>query len=285
MIMVKYQEFGRRLMRADLSLPDGYRVREIQGYLYLFDPRGVPLVGPTDAGSIEAYAWRDAWRQIDRELNEELAELRAGARPLHRLPRLRQYMRMMDAVTKAQTSPDDVREDVAARPVRARLFLGPMGWKAVAASAAAIAIVFLVASLKIGGPPAVPSHVATMARPAAVLLAKRPAMAAPVEPGASAPVQAVSPVQRETARVAHAGPRRLSAVAYVVSFGEFTRDASADSMMHFIRSKGYIVNVSPVGDESRVVTPPFRSRAQAAHLVDALQEIGLPAQLAPAHIL
>jgi len=85
-------------MRTELSLPDGYSVREVEGRLYLFDPQGIPLAGPKDPSLIEAYAWRHVWRRIERELNGELADLRAGVRPLHRLRRLRQYARMLDAV-------------------------------------------------------------------------------------------------------------------------------------------------------------------------------------------
>src|SRR5258708_5295110 len=95
----------------ELSLPDGYRVREVEGRLYLFDPQGIPLHGPKDSSLIEAYAWRHAWRHIERELNEELADLHAGVRPLHSLRRLRQYMRMLDVVAQRP-------REVEARPVR-----------------------------------------------------------------------------------------------------------------------------------------------------------------------
>src|SRR5690348_2805244 len=83
-----------------MALPDGYGVRELRGSLYLFNPEGIALVGPADASTIEAYAWRDAWRQLDRELNEELLDLSTDIRPLHSLRRVRQYMRMQDAVAQ-----------------------------------------------------------------------------------------------------------------------------------------------------------------------------------------
>jgi len=272
-------------MRVDLSLPDGYRVREIQGYLYLFDPQGIPLVGPTDAASVEAYAWRDVWRQIERELNEELADLRAGIRPLHGLRRLRQYMRMADAASQAS------RDATEARPARraAVLWGGVARGGAFAAAAAAIVGVFLIASLNIARVPQNPGPLATTSPLATALLAKRPASEASAEPKASGNVRIISttgPV--ETALAAARAVRakhRLATLGYVVSFGEFTRDASADSMMHFIRSKGYIVDISPVGGDSRVASRAFRTRAQAARLVNALQEIGLPAQLATTHVL
>lgn len=269
-------------MRVDLSLPDGYRAREIQGYLYLFDPQGIPLVGPTDAASVEAYAWRDVWRQIDRELNEELADLRAGIRPLHGLRRLRQYLRMMDAASQA---PRDVTAERSARRA-AVLWGGAVRWGTFAAAAAAIAGVFLIASLNIARVPENQGPLATTA----ALLAKRPASAVPAEPRASGDVRIISttgPVETALARVGavRAKKHRPAILGYVVSFGEFARDASADSMMHFIRSKGYIVDISPVGEDSRVVSRPYRTRAEAARLVNSLQEIGLPAQLATTHVL
>ena len=112
----------------------------------------------------------------------------------------------------------------------------------------------------------------------------------PAEPRPSAHVRFISTTGPAETALASEGAvrakrRRPATVGYVVTFGEFARDASADSMMHFIRSKGYIVDVSPVGEDSRVVSRPYRSRAEAARLVNALQEIGLPAQLATAHIL
>jgi len=273
-------------MRVDLSLPDGYRAREIQGYLYLFDPQGIPLVGPTDAAAVEAYAWRDVWRQLDRELNEELADLRAGIRPLHGLRRLRQYMRMVDAASQA---PRGAKEERPARRA-AVLWGGAARWGAFAAAAAAIAGVFLMASLNLVRVPEHPGSLATTSPLTAVLLAKRPASAVSAEPRASGNVRIISttgPVETALAPVgaARRAAHRLAILGYVVSFGEFARDASADSMMHFIRSKGYIVDISPVGEDSWVVSRPYRTRAQAARLVNALQEIGLPAQLATAHVL
>lgn len=255
------------------SLPDGYRVRDVEGRLYLFDPQGIPLHGPTDPSLIEAYAWRHAWRHIERELNEELAGLHTGIRPLHTLRRLRQYMRMLDAA--AQT-PHEVEQ----RPVRR----GMVAWGALA-SAAAIAAVFLMAPLRTGRVPEKTPNPPASSQRATTTFAKHPAPPVPAEPGSSGNVQ-VPPATRalELPRGAPSAtgtePPRATLARYAVSFGEFVNRATADSMMHLIRSRGYIVYVARIGEDFRVVTRPYHTRAQAERLANALQEIGWPVELA-----
>ena len=244
---------------TELSLPDGYRVKVVEGRLYLFDPQGIPLHGPKDSSLIEAYAWRHAWRNIDRELNEELVDLHAGVRPLRSLRRLRQYMRMLDAVTQ---TPREVEE----RPVRR----GVVVWGAFAASAAAVAAVLLIAPLRTVRVPENAPHPAASSQPATTISAEHPAPGLPDEPNASGNVRA-APATR--------------AAEYAVSFGAFVNRATADTMMHLIRSKGYIVYVAEMGEDFLVVTRPYRTRAQAERLANALQEIGLPAQLATTRVI
>lgn len=266
-------------LMMNLSLPHGYRVRAVEGRLYLFDPQGIPLHGPTDPSLIEAYAWRHAWRRIEREINKELLELHAGVRPLHSLHRLRQYMRMLDAVAHM---PREVEE----RSVRRRV----VAWGAIAASAAAIAAVLLMTPLRTGRVPHSTPHPAASSRPAAPLLAKPPAPALPAEPRASGNGRVAPPARsvessREEVLATRSGAHRPALAKHAVSFGEFVNRPTADRMMHFIRSKGYIVYVARIRDGYRVVTRPYRTRAQAERLVKALQEIGLPAQLATAHVI
>lgn len=67
--------------------------------------------------------------------------------------------------------------------------------------------------------------------------------------------------------------------AYVIRVGEFANPAMADRLMHFIRSKGYIVNVARRGAVLQVVTPPYRTRRQAEYVVHGLEGLGLPANL------
>jgi cell division septation protein DedD len=271
---MNYQHESVALL-MELSLPDGYRVREVEGRLYLFDPQGIPLHGPKDPSLIEAYAWRHAWRNIDRELNKEVADLHAGVRPLHSLRRLRQYMRMLDAAAQ-------IPREVEERPARRRI----VAWGAFAASAAAIAAVLLIAPLRTVRVPESTLHPAASRQPATAIIAKHLAPALPAEPRVSGNVRVALTTRavemsRGAVRATRTGPRRPTLAKYAVSFGEFFDSANADTMMHFIRSKGYIVYVARIGEDFWVVkTRPYRTRAQAERLANALQEIGLPAQLA-----
>lgn len=265
-------------MRLDMSLPDGYRVREVEGRLHLFDPQGILLPGPKDPSLIEAYAWRHAWRHIARELNEELADVHAGDRSLHSCRRLRQYMRMLDAVRQPSS---EVEERPARRPI--------VAWGVLAASAAVIAAVFLTAPLRTTRAPESPPPAASD-QPGITAVAKREAPASPAGPRASAP-ERVAPTTRAAGQSGGStravSPRTRGAALgeYAVSFGTFVDRATADTMMHFIRSKGYIVYVARIGEEFSVVTRPYRTRAQAERLASALREIRLPAQLAPSRAI
>jgi cell division septation protein DedD len=257
-------------VRVHLSLPDGYRVREVEGRLYLFDPLGILLNGPKDPSLIEAYAWRHAWRQVAHELNEELADVHAGVRSLESSRRLRQYMRMLDAARQ-------LPREVEARQVRRRV----IAWGTFAAAAAAIAIFLMIPT----PPPQSTSYKETSSQPARTMAEKRTAPASPAEPRVSRG-QRVEPaarpleMSRHPGRPSRPGPQGPAIGETAVSFGRFVNRTAAEAMMHVIRSKGYIVYVAHSGGDFWVVTRPYRTRAQAERLVGALQEIRLPAQLA-----
>ena len=261
-------------VRVHLSLPDGYRVREVEGRLHLFDPLGILLNGPKDPSLIEAYAWRHAWRQVAQELNEELADVHAGVRSLEGSRRLRQYMRMLDAARQLP------REE--ARQVRRRV----IAWSAFAASAAAIAIFLMIPT----PPPQSTSYPETPSRFTRTMAEKKPAPASPAEPRVSRSQQRVEPaarpveMSRRPGRPARPEPQSPAIGETAVSFGKFVNRTAAETMMHLIRSKGYIVYVARRGEDFWVVTRPYRTREQAERLVGALQEIQLPAQLATPEI-
>ncbi len=63
-----------------------------------------------------------------------------------------------------------------------------------------------------------------------------------------------------------------------MSFGEFASHKGAESRMHLIRGKGYLVYLTRDGNLFHVMTRPHRTREQAQRLASALQEIGLPAR-------
>jgi hypothetical protein len=251
-------------------------VTEVKGRPYLFDPRGILLPGPKDPALIEAYAWRHAWRQVDRELNEELVEVHAGTRSLHGSRRVRQYMRMLDAIGQAGREAEREAEE---RPARRRL----VGWGVFATAAAAAAAVLLFTSLRTTLVPEGP-HPDAFIQMARTIAFKHATPASPAGPRTSGREIGVPTVRaggepRGAVRAQRLGPSLPALGQYAITFGTFVNRTAADTMMHFVRSKGYIVYVARIGEEFRVVTRPYRTRAQAERLVGALQEIRLPAEL------
>lgn len=261
--------------RQHLSLPDGYWAREVDGAWYLFDQRNVMLAGPADASRIEQYAWRDVWCRIDEDIDDEIAAFQAGVRSLHELPRTRQYFRMWDDVANLRSEPKTglIRIEPGFRRV--------IGAVAVAAAAAFI-IVATGAARGPGGLTLWPrpdrnagQASATFPKPLVAALANvgnvELVPRAQAEPAPPTPPRATPPAQRTA--------RRRPVVKYAATVGSFASAASAQRMMHLVRRKGYIVDVVPRGQLSEVVTPPYRTRRQAAFVVRGLEEIGLPAEL------
>jgi cell division septation protein DedD len=276
-------------LRKHSPLPEGYRVEQATSFR-LFNAKGklveeVPG-SPDAAAHVEARAWKDAWQQLDTDLREDLRALREGIRPLEDLRRLRQYMRMLDAVERAPIVAQEQAD--RARVVRKRA----IGGFALAAAAAALAVFVSTSPLgpvesdQTSSPPG--TSVASSVRENRPL-GSRPAAVRPVpqrpEARTSSEVRPTVPVGRRTVaqssrrfrpnRGAAALARPLN--GYAVSFGEFTTRATAEGQKRLIRAKGYLVYVAQVGDSYLVVTRPYRTRAQADRLANALQEIGLPA--------
>ncbi len=271
------------MMPNRLHLPDGYSVNEAEGFLRLFDPQGALLEeapkGFAGTAEIRSRAWLDAWENIERELKDEMRAFRQGTRPLHDMPRMRQYMRMLDAMAK---EPAHARE----RTSRGRLIWG----MALATAAAAAAIVIMAtAPVPIAQAPQEAPETITVTPPATISAPKEPASASVSKPKRKSPVRiavrglASSRViaGRPTRTVGAAGGAAgLSAITgYMVGFGEFASRAPAEIQMRFVRAKGYIVYVKQVGDSFQVVTRPYRMRDHAERLANALNEIGLTATI------
>lgn len=243
------------MLRSRSPLPEGYKVEDVEGSARLYDPAGVLLHeeprSATTASAVEERAWRDVWERVARELNEELLALRDGTVRLRDLRRVRQYVRMLDAVHEGP-------QVVTPPPRRPEI----VGWLALATAAAALALVILTTPM---GVPSNPERAALLTAPMRSL--PRPAVQAPV-------ARRIGPV-----RLPLRAPERAvrETTAYVVGFGEFADRAAAEVRMHLIRRKGYLVYIERVGDTLQVVTRPYRTWAQAERLANALQEIGLPA--------
>lgn len=267
-------------MRNWPSLPDGYEVNETEGRMRLFDPQGVllheELQGPTAASALEDRAWDDAWTRIERDLREELCAFREGTRALHELRRLRQYMRMLEAV-------DAAPREAPTWAGRKRLVAG----LAVAASVAVIAGVTVTRQPEVAqGPREVLRTAPDAVRPNPPSAATAPAPAADVGRRSASVRQARAASEAgQAAVVPHPGPVRAAAPTppaaakgYAVSFGEFANRTGAEIRMHLIRGKGYLVYLTRKGSSFHVMTRPHRTREQAERLASALQEIGLPAR-------
>lgn len=268
------------MMPERLRLPDGYRVSEADGSLRLFDPQGTLLEevpkGLAGTAEIRSRAWLDAWEHIERELKDEMRAFRQGTRPLHDMPRMRQYMRMLDAMAK---EPAQARE----RTARGR-FIAVM---ALATAAAAAAVVILATTpMPISQSPQDAPESIRVAPPTTISAPKEPAAAGIAKPRRKPPVSAAVK-SRAAGRAAGTRPTRtvgaaggaagLSAITgYMVGFGEFASRAPAEIQMRLVRAKGYIVYVTQVGNSFQVVTRPYRMRDHAERLANALNEIGLP---------
>jgi cell division protein FtsN len=288
-------------VRTRSPLPEGYSVQETAS-LRLFNAQGKLIKevpgSPAAAALVEEHAWQDAWQTLDHELRNDLRAFREGVQPLEELRRLRQYMRMLDAIERA---PQVAQEQEAhARVVRRRA----IGGLALAAAAAAFALFVMNTPFDVAddaqpvpAPQAAQTGVpragtgATRAAPAvapgavAVVPQHVPRLAEPKAPAAAVRQGSVRVGQRPSlvSRPLSARARGIAAAArmpltgYAVGFGEFATRATAETRMRLIRAKGYLVYVAEVGDSYLVVTRPYRTREQADRLANALQEIGLPA--------
>lgn len=251
-------------LRSNRALPDGYRVRQIDGVWYLLDDRNVMLAGPADAATVEARAWSDVWRRIETEIDDGIAALRAGRRPAHELRRLRQYFRMWNDVAKVGA--ESAKPPSAPEPGFRRV-------TGTAALAAAAALVIVATSIARGpGGVTLLRQAEPHAGRAAGVLAKLAAVS--VSAGAVEVVPSIAPAP-PVSRAA----RRPPVAKYAVRVGNFASAAAAEQMLHLVRQKGYIVDVVSRGTVSQVVTRPYRTRTQATYVVRGLEDIGLPAEL------
>jgi hypothetical protein len=266
-------------LRESLALPDGYQVTEAEGSLRLINPQGTLIqeipAGPDAASAIEIRAWQDAWEQVEREL-------RQGNRPLHELHRLRQYMRMLDATSHA---PVEVEQ-----PARRPRLVTALAFAATAAAAFFAGVILSTepVPVAVGPEPVAPAPNIAVRPDVTIPSTKETAPDSAtgkrgIDAGRRPRLRRPSFVSRpiKPARVA-GGAAGLSAISgYVVGVGEFASRASAETRMHLIRAKGYLVFVAEVGDSFHVVTRTYRTRAQAEIFATALQEIGLPARAQP----
>jgi cell division septation protein DedD len=243
--------------------------------LRLFDPKGVLLqeepLGPAAILALDWRAWHHAWAVIEREVVRDLEALKAGTHSIYELRRLRQYRRMLDAVTATP-------HPLLAEGRRNRLVTGV----AIAVSAAVLGVAIFTGPLTISQSPAEPPRRERGSDAGAV--AVRPITRAPGSPSETAQNRArvaglkVATVAPRPAVKPQRPAAKPSSVAYIVSLGEFPTQEAAEARMRLVRSKGHVVYVARIGDAFHVVSKPYRSRENAERVASALQDIGLPAR-------
>lgn len=244
------------VVRRRLRLPEGYSAKQVDTIWHLADPRGAPLFDYPDATTVEVFAWRHVWQKRHEAFYDEPAAFRAGAPPTDASA----HDRPLGIPRDTPEAPPNPRR----RPRRSK----PISRRVVAAAAAG-AVVGLVVGLGTVGllrRPFVPFSVPDE-RSVSIFAHPKP-------PG-TGPEGAGLPEMVQTAKVRH----RASEARYAVSVGSYRNQAVADRMKHLVRSKGYIVDVVRRGAVSQVVTPSFRTRAQAEGVARGFEQLQLPAHL------
>jgi hypothetical protein len=265
-------------------LPDGYLIEDLGRVLRLHGPDGT-LLGEerrsrAAAARLEERAWTDVWASIEREIHQEVSAFREGARPLQELKRLRQYLRMVDAVERSPAAIRERAEEQIRHQVSRTRFASGL---ALAASAAALAITLLMTQPWLAWGPRESSDGGLPSKSGPTVATRPPERTVrPAATGRSVRAPGVGPMapaggDPRSRRARPVMVRRPAKATHVVAFGDFASRTAADIRMRVIRSKGYVVYVTRIRDSYQVSTAP-RPQAHAERLAEALQEIGLPAQ-------
>lgn len=236
------------VVRKHLLLPEGYTAKQAGTIWCLADPHGADLLRSADASAVEIHAWRHLWRKRHEDFNDELAAFRSGA--------------LLPALAGRHESPG-TSHGVAEASRRA----APVPWPALAAAVAGTAAAFIIGLSGIGP-----------VRDARAPLPSPNQRAASISVGPKLLAVLLDTATPESARAAVVASPRPRA-RYAVSVGNYANPATADRMKHLVRSKGYIVDVVREGAVSQVMTPPYRTRAQAERVARAFEDIRLPAEL------
>src|SRR3970040_625005 len=261
--------------------PPEYRMQWVEGEFRLSDAGGNLLfVLPARPGALaelEKYAWQPAWRQMKKEVGRELQQLRDGTLTIKELRRMRQYLRLLDALAEEapQATP---KMTFAARVWRGvRSLPRPRPRAAALAFAGGFAAGFLAFVLLSANQMTPPSpmalassqHVDTTAQPA-------PSARAQPSPGAPSTLgravrKNVAPSRKPESRVA----------GYATVFGRFTSAEAARVRARLVRAKGYVDKVVPAGGSVPRPRANYNTRSGGRRLAPLLPQIGLPASVQP----
>jgi len=288
-----------------VRLPPDYRMQWVEGEFRLFAADGKLLftlpAKPNTLVDLEKYAWQHAWRQIEKEVRREVQLLRDGTLTIKELRRMRQYLRLMEAL--AEEMPQEAREPTlgarivaAVRSVSLATRIGsavrsiplpsirlPRPRAAVLALAGGFAAGLLAFVLLTGmlTTPSVPQaqapgpHIVATPRIAATSRVAPPAL---TQPSVAVPSVA-APAVRRTERQAGRLPARVA--GYATVFGNFTSAEAATVRARLVRAKGYVARVVPAGTSFRVLGRTYARRSDAERMARIFREIGLPASVQP----
>ena len=262
---------------ALVHLPPGYRVEWVEGSLCLFDLRGEPvLTYPARLSAvlaIEEHAWKHAWGEIESEIRRELRQLRSGTRTVPGLHRMRQYVRLIEAL--AEAVPGTMVAGTTRRPIP--LFSRRSPRLAKLAVAGGLAAAGLLAFLLPSAEPPIPS--------AAVAPAQGPQAVAPSPPfaaGSGYPRLAAPSSNSDAARDTRLAGQVKPGAGYATIFGRFTSLKAAQICARRVRAKGYLATIVRAGTSFRVFGRTYPTRRHAEQMARIFREIDLPATVQPA---
>lgn len=264
-----------------VHLPPEYRMQWVEGEFRLSDAGGNLLfVLPARPGALadlEKYAWQHAWRQMEKEVRRELQQLRDGTLTIKELRRMRQYLRLLEALAEEapQATP---KMTFAARVGRAVRSLPRPRPRAAALAFAGGFAAGLLAFVLLSANQMTPPSPMALAPSQQVDTTAQPAPSARAQPSPGAPSNVGRAVRKN---VAPSGKPESRVAGYATVFGRFTSAEAARVRARLVRTKGYVAKVVPAGEAFRVLGRIYTTRSDAERMARILRQIGLPASVQP----
>ena len=253
----------------------------VEGEFRLSDAGGNLLfVLPARPGALadlEKYSWQHAWRQMEKEVRRELQQLRDGTLTIKELRRMRQYLRLLEAL--AEEAPQAAPEmTLAARVGRAVRSLPRPRPRAAALAFAGGFAAGLLAFVLLSANQMTPPSPMALAPSQQVDTTAQPAPSARAQPSPGAPSNVGRAVRKN---VAPSGKPESRVAGYATVFGRFTSAEAARVRARLVRTKGYVAKVVPAGEAFRVLGRIYTTRSDAERMARILRQIGLPASVQP----
>lgn len=263
-----------------IHLPPDYRLAWHEGEFRLFGPGGELLLirpaRPSTLLTVEEYAWQHAWSDIGGAVRRELRQFRKGTRGVRELFRLRQFVRLLAAVTEA------VPERAAAvAPVGTAV--QPRRWPRLRDGGLAFAgglVAGLLAVILLSPNPAgLPVSQALRQGKGAEQVAPA-VLESHRDQGMGPALQALRASPQVTQQLVVRAQRRLiPASGYATTFGYFRSEEAAQVRARLVRAKGYVAKVVPTGQTFQVFGRIYFLRSDAQRMARIFQAIGLPADV------